>query len=76
MKRIVLPGFALSLAVVGAVSAAAAPEPPQRPSSLGVDATLVFLYYEDPERAQQFYGEVLGLELVVEQAFTHIYQIS
>lgn len=77
MKPILLPALTLALAAVGAASAgSASEEPPQRPPSLGVDATLVFLYYEDPERAQQFYGEVLGLELVVEQAFTHIYQIS
>lgn len=75
MKNLALLGFAFSLAVSGAL-AAEPPAPPQRPASLGVDATLVFLYYEDPERAQDFYAEVLGLELVVEQAFTHIYQIS
>lgn len=75
MKTLALLAFALPLAAAGA-RAAEPPAPPQRPASLGVDATLVFLYYEDPERAQRFYGEVLGLELVVEQAFTHIYQIS
>ena len=75
MKTLALLAFALPLAATGA-RAAEPPAPPQRPASLGVDATLVFLYYEDPERAQRFYGEVLGLELVVEQAFTHIYQIS
>lgn len=74
MKTLALIAFALPLAA--GARAAEPPAPPQRPASLGVDATLVFLYYEDPERAQRFYGEVLGLELVVEQAFTHIYQIS
>lgn len=73
MTTLALLAFVLSLAAAGA---AERPAPLQRPASLGVDATLVFLYYEDPERAQDFYEEVLGLELVVEQAFTHIYQIS
>jgi hypothetical protein len=49
---------------------------PRRPEKLGVKATLVFLYYKDTARAQRFYEDVLGLELVVEQAFTNIYQIS
>ena len=49
---------------------------PQRPETLGVDATLVFLYYRDTARAQRFYEDILGLELVVEQAFTNIYRIS
>ena len=61
------------------ISSAGLPEErgaPSRPESLGVDATLVFLYYKDTARAQRFYEDVLGLELVVEQAFTNIYQIS
>ena len=49
---------------------------PRRPEKLGVKATLVFLYYKDTARAQRFYEDVLGLELVIEQAFTNIYQIS
>ncbi len=71
----------VSLMAAAPVMAEEAP-PLQRPGAsspgggLGVDATLVFLYYRDMDRAEAFYGGVLGLDLVVEQAFATIYQIS
>ena len=39
-------------------------------------ATIVFLYYRNPERARRFYEDVLGLTLTVDQGFCRIYRIS
>ena len=47
-----------------------------RPNELNLQANLVFFYYKDIPAAQEFYENVLGLELVVEQEFTKIYQVS
>jgi lactoylglutathione lyase len=47
-----------------------------RPSALGVQANIVFLYYKDIPRAQRFYEDVIGLRLAVDQGFAKIYQIS
>ncbi len=42
----------------------------------GVQANITFLYYRDLDRARQFYEDVLGLTLVVDQGFCRIYQVS
>lgn len=47
-----------------------------RPATLGVQANIVWLYYRDVPAAQRFYGEVLGLPLMVDQGFAKVYQVS
>ncbi len=43
---------------------------------LSIQANLVFFYYPDLEEAEKFYGDVLGLEKVLDYGFAKIYQIS
>lgn len=45
-------------------------------TSLVVQANLVFFYYRDLAAAQQFYQNILGLELVLEQDFWKMFQTS
>lgn len=48
-----------------------------RPSNrLGIQASITFLYYKDLAAAQEFYEDVLGLRLIVDQGFSKIYQVS
>lgn len=47
-----------------------------RPGNLGVKANIVFFYYKDLIAAQQFYENILGLEMFVDQGVTKIYQVS
>lgn len=47
-----------------------------RPSTLGVKATITWLYYQDLARAQRFFEDTLGLTLVVDQGFAQIYPTS
>ena len=50
--------------------------PMSRPSTLGVQANIVWLYYKDVPKAQRFYEDVLGLALMVDQGFAKVYQVS
>lgn len=43
---------------------------------LNIQANLVFLYYKDLARAQDFYENVLGLNLAADYGFAKIFQIS
>ncbi|MGD8535075.1 MAG: VOC family protein, partial [Candidatus Aminicenantes bacterium] len=43
---------------------------------LSIQANLVFFYYPDLEEAERFYGDVLGLEKVLDYGFAKIYRIS
>ncbi|HSJ59484.1 MAG TPA: VOC family protein [Anaerolineae bacterium] len=43
---------------------------------LGVQSQITFLYYHDLEAAAAFYGNVLGLEMVEDQAWARIYRVS
>ncbi len=43
---------------------------------LSIQANLVFFYYPDLEKAEKFYGNVLGLEKVLDYGFAKIYRIS
>ena len=47
-----------------------------RPAVLGVQANIVWLYFKDVPAAQRFYGELLGLPLMVDQGFAKVYQVS
>ena len=46
------------------------------PTTLGVKATVTWLYYNDMPRAQRWLEEVLGLSLLVDQGFATVYQSS
>lgn len=41
-----------------------------------IRSQITFLYYDDLDAAEQFYGEVLGLELVVDQGWAKIYAVA
>jgi len=43
---------------------------------LSIQSNLVFFYYPDLEEAEKFYGDVLGLEKVLDYGFAKIYRIS
>jgi catechol 2,3-dioxygenase-like lactoylglutathione lyase family enzyme len=47
-----------------------------RPKNLGIQANIIWLYYRDLERAQEFYEDVLGLELITDQGFAKVYACS
>ena len=42
----------------------------------GIRSQITFLYYPELERACEFYGEVLGLELVEDQGWAKIYAVG
>ena len=41
-----------------------------------IDSQITFLYVSDLQRSAQFYGEVLGLDLVMDQGDCRIYRIT
>ena len=43
---------------------------------LSIQANLVFFYYPDLDEAERFYGDILGLERVLDYGFAKIYRIS
>ncbi len=49
---------------------------PSRPAELGVQATVLWLYYRDLERVQGFYRDTLGRELIVDQGWAKVYPVS
>ncbi|NNE69438.1 MAG: VOC family protein, partial [Rhodothermales bacterium] len=46
------------------------------PDGLGFKATVIWLYYRDMDRAQRFYEETFGLDLLVDQGWAMVYQTS
>lgn len=46
------------------------------PATLGVKATVTWLYYNDMPQAQRWLEEALGLTLLVDQGFATVYQSS
>ena len=44
--------------------------------SLSFDQQVTFLYVKDLERSERFYGEMLGLELVLNQGQARIYRVG
>lgn len=46
------------------------------PGGLGFKATVIWLYYRDMDRAQRFYEETIGLDLLVDQGWAKVYQTS
>lgn len=46
------------------------------PTGLGFKSTITWLYYKDIVAMQDFYENVLGLEFILDQGWTKIYQVS
>ena len=46
------------------------------PSGLGFKLMITWLYYKDIAGMQRFYEDILGLEMIVDQGWTKIYQVS
>mgnify|MGYP001829124235 CR=1 FL=1 len=46
----------------------------QRPDA-AYTLAITFLYYKDLQRAMQFYGDILGLSLAIDQGWSKIYRI-
>ena len=47
-----------------------------RPRSLGVRGTVLWLYYRDLDLIEGFFGEALGVEIIVDQGWAKIYPAS
>jgi catechol 2,3-dioxygenase-like lactoylglutathione lyase family enzyme len=47
-----------------------------RPAGLGVQGNVIWLYYKDLKQAQEFYENVLGFQLLVDQGFAKVYSSS
>jgi hypothetical protein len=66
-------GYGTAAVAIAMMLAAVAPEGQEgrvsRPPSLGVQATIVFLYDKDGPAAQRFYEDIIGVNLVVDQGF-------
>ncbi|MFT5142889.1 MAG: catechol 2,3-dioxygenase-like lactoylglutathione lyase family enzyme [Rhodothermales bacterium] len=54
----------------------ATPTASNAPSGLGFKATVIWLYYRDMERAERFYEDAFGLELLVDQGWAKVYRTS
>lgn len=60
------------LAEVGAVG----PTQGGRPADLEIRGTVLWLYYRDIPRMQEFYEQVLGSALVVDQGWAKVYRVA
>ena len=47
-----------------------------RPADLGVQATVLWLYYRDLDVMQQFYEDLLGVDLLVDQGWAKVYPMG
>jgi predicted enzyme related to lactoylglutathione lyase len=47
-----------------------------RPSELGVQGTVLWLYYRDLDAIQDFYGRLLGTGILVDQGWAKVYPVS
>ena len=47
-----------------------------RPPELGVTATILWLYYQDLEGIQAFYGDVFGRDIIVDQGWAKVFPVS
>ena len=61
-----------ALAEIEALYAAPAVET-NRPGNLGVQATVLWLYYRDLGRMQRFWRDALGQEMIVDQGWAKVY---
>ncbi|HUW12602.1 MAG TPA: VOC family protein, partial [Anaerolineae bacterium] len=46
------------------------------PGLASVQSQITFLYYDDLRQAEEFYGQVMGFELVEDQRWAKIYRVS
>jgi lactoylglutathione lyase len=67
--------LACALALTFGLSIPAAAQPPARPAE-PFAANITWLYYKDVPAAMRFYEETLGLQLIVDQGWAKVYQIS
>ena len=47
-----------------------------RPADLGLQATVLWLYYRDMERMERFYRETLGHGIIVDQGWAKVFAVS
>ena len=47
-----------------------------RPAELGVQATVLWLYYRDLDVMQAFYEDLLGVDLLVDQGWAKVYPVA
>lgn len=47
-----------------------------RPAELGLQASVLWLYYRDLERMERFYEETFGREIIVDQGWAKVFAIS
>jgi catechol 2,3-dioxygenase-like lactoylglutathione lyase family enzyme len=47
-----------------------------RPTDLGIQANIYWLYYEDLDEAKKFYESILGLEPLTDEGFSDVYASS
>lgn len=45
------------------------------PGSLGINATITWLYYKDLQKMETFFQEVYGMSLITDQGWAKIYQV-
>ncbi len=45
-------------------------------NNLGIDFSILFIYFKDLPKAMEFYENVMGFKLVIDQGWTKIYQTS
>jgi len=41
-----------------------------------IDGLITFLYYEDLEKVEEFYRDIMGFELVIDQGWAKIYKVA
>lgn len=44
--------------------------------SKSIDGLITFTYYDDLEKAEKFYGEIMGFELVIDVDFAKVYKVA
>ena len=47
-----------------------------RPEGLGIQATVLWLYYDDLEMVQEFYRGVFGRDIIVDQGWAKVFPVS
>jgi len=41
-----------------------------------IEGMITFTYYDDLEKAEKFYGEIMGFELVIDVDFAKVYKVT
>ena len=66
--------LALLSGVAAAQNAAATKEPV--PAMLGIEGDVTFLYYDDVDKAERFYKDILGFRKIFDAGWVRCYEIS